>query len=434
MPPRHGKSELTTRLFSAYWLYLYPHEWVSINAYGSHLAEGMSRKARDFYGESGGKLRHDSKSVAHWETGQGGGLFAAGVGGPILGKGYNLGIIDDPTKNQEDAASEAMRETLREWYLSTFLTREEPSNDDDPDGAIIVIQQRWRDDDMSGWQLEQEEQEDDPEDAENWHVVNFEAIKEDSEFPIPPTCTLEPDWRQPGEALCPERRPIHKLERIRKRLGDYFFFALYQQRPRPREGMAFKEHYFKKVGAYPAISEWVRYWDLSAADPGKGDYTAGVLLGRCPNKLIWIVDVRAGQWGKFERNEIILQTAQDDKSMYGTIPTHIELGIGVAKEVAEDIVRMLQGFDAHVDPVKGKKEDRAVPFQAQCEAGNVRMVEAPWNRRYLQVMCSFPYGKHDDEVDATSSGFSKLAAKPKAKPSAAEKQYRAVALNEFQVH
>lgn len=89
MPPRHGKSELVSRLFTAYYLYRYPHRWVGLCSYGADLAETLARAAQANYVRSGGKLRGGSTAVKHWEVPQGGGMWAAGVGGPITGKGFH---------------------------------------------------------------------------------------------------------------------------------------------------------------------------------------------------------------------------------------------------------------------------------------------------------------------------------------------------------
>ncbi len=73
MPPRHGKSELVSRLFSAYYLYKNPEKWVGINSYAAELAYTFSRNARDNYRTIGGILKDDAAAVKQWETGQGGG-------------------------------------------------------------------------------------------------------------------------------------------------------------------------------------------------------------------------------------------------------------------------------------------------------------------------------------------------------------------------
>lgn len=40
---------------------------------------------------------------------------------------------------------------------------------------------------------------------------------------------------------------------------------------------------------------------------------------------------------------------------------------------------------------------------------NVRLVQAEWNRDYLEELAMFPNARHDDQVDATSGAFGYLA-------------------------
>ena len=55
------------------------------------------------------------------------------------------------------------------------------------------------------------------------------------------------------------------------------------------------------------------------------------------------------------------------------------------------------------------KVRRAKRFSAQCEAGNVRVVEGPWNLDFLEGCCAFPHYKFCDQVDASSAGYLMLA-------------------------
>lgn len=394
MPPRHGKSELVSRLFSAYYLYRYPDRWVGINSYAAELAYTFSRIARDNYTRIGGQLRGDAAAVKHWETEQGGGLWAAGVGGPITGKGFHLGIIDDPIKNAEEAASETIRNKHKEWYDSTFYTREEP------DGAIIVIQTRWHEDDLSGWLLDKETEE-----PENWHIVHFEAIKEDKPPKYPDTCTVEPDDRKPGEALAPMRYGIEKLKRIARRIGDYFFGALFQQTPKPREGNMFKRSWFKIIEYMPPVVRRVRYWD-NAGTENDGAFTCGVLMGLMENGGYCVEDVTRGQWSAYERERVKKQTAQMDGPAV-EIYSEQEPGSG-GKESAENTVRNLAGYRVYADRVTGSKVVRAEPFAAQAQAGNVYLKKADWNYGYLDRITAFPNGKLKDDTDASSGAFNKL--------------------------
>ena len=408
MPPRHGKSELASRLFPAYFLYRHPERWAGVSSYGAELAHGMSRAAQENYLRGGGKIKDNASAVKHWETPEGGGMWACGVGGPILGKGWHLGVIDDPIKNAVEAASPQIQGRNEEWYNSTFYTREEPDADDNPDGALVVIQQRWHDRDLAGWLLSQEEGQD--AEPERWHVVCFDAIKEDFPPELPATCTLEPDWREPGEPLCPERRPLTKLKKIWAIIGDYFWNALFQQRPRPREGAMFQVGFFKVVDAAPAkFAALVRYWDKAGAAPGRGDWTVGTLMGRCADGYYWILDVHRGQWPANTRNDEMKAVAELDRQKYGRVQIWVEQPPGLAKESTEAVIRMLAGFAVQADCVNKDKTSRAEPFSAQCRAGNVRMLRAAWNRPYLTVMMAFPTGAHDDDVDASSGAFNKLA-------------------------
>jgi predicted phage terminase large subunit-like protein len=398
-PPRHGKSELLSRLFSAYYLSLFPERWAGINSYAAELAYTLSRNSRDNFLSSGSMMRESARAVKHWETTHNGGLWSAGVGGPITGKGFHLGIIDDPLKNAKDALSDAIQKEHQDWYPSTFYTREEPS------GAIVLQMTRWNQLDLAGWLLAQEADEE----PEHWHIVCLEAVKEAELLEVPPTCTLEPDERKVGEALCPERYPIEKLRKIEKRIGPYYWNALYRQRPAPREGGLFKlADLAHEVTAVPVEARRVRYWDLGGSDSTKADYSVGCLMAE-HGGFYYVEDVQRGQWSPRDRNQKMRDTAQSDFDTYGVIPTWVEKVPGLAVEVIANIVRDMAGFSVHTEMAKNDKETRADPFASQCEARNVRIMKGAWNIGFRNELAAFPHGANDDQVDATSGAFSKLA-------------------------
>lgn len=135
VPPRIGKSYLSSRLFPAAYLLAHPDRYVGLVSYSAELAEGFSRSARDYYKQAGGTFDQYKQAVNDWGTQGGGGLWAAGVGGAITGRSGHLLIVDDPVKNREDADSPRVMEKLWDWYTSTLYTRLEPQV-----GAIVVIQ------------------------------------------------------------------------------------------------------------------------------------------------------------------------------------------------------------------------------------------------------------------------------------------------------
>jgi predicted phage terminase large subunit-like protein len=402
-PPRHGKSEQVSRLFTAYYLRRFPERWVGLNSYSAELSYSLSRASRNFYRGEGVELSPEAQATKQWETGKGGGLWAAGVGGSITGKGFHLGVIDDPLKNAEDAASETIRTKQRDWYDSTFYTRAEP------DAAIILIQTRWHEADLAGYLLDKEYEE-----PEGWHIIDFAALREDAPIQVylngeltalPDTCTLEPDDRKLGKALCPERYDEEALQKIRGHIGSYYFTALYQQRPRPREGNVFKREWFEFVDTVPEKGTTVRYWDKAATE-GAGDWTAGVKMRRV-DSTYYVLDVRRGQWAPGKRDGNIVQTANEDGKQVRQ-RTEQEPGAS-GKDAALAFVTMLQGYSAGATSVTGDKLIRAEPLASQAEAGNVKIVRGTWNRVFLDELTAFDKGKHDDQVDGASGAFNFLA-------------------------
>ena len=150
MPPRHGKSEVVSKKFPAWYLGRNPDKEIIISSYSADLAYDFSRIARNTFREWGPKLwglnlADDSSAVGRWGIqGHRGGLVAAGVGGPITGRGAHVAIIDDPFKNYEEAASETIRQKVLNWYKSTLRTRLAPG------GAIVLVMTRWHEKDLAG--------------------------------------------------------------------------------------------------------------------------------------------------------------------------------------------------------------------------------------------------------------------------------------------
>ena len=99
-------------------------------------------------------------------------------------------------------------------------------------------------------------------------------------------------------------------------------------------------------------------------------------------------------------------------------------------------VKMLVGFPAFIDNVSvgsskrmvgGEKLPgeakvvRAMGLSAQAEAGNIRIVFGRWNQDFIEELTSFPEYTHDDQVDATSGAFNKLAGGALSVPESATK-------------
>ncbi|WP_158218528.1 terminase [Synechococcus sp. 1G10] len=286
-PPRLGKSLLVSKLFPAYFIYRHPHLFAAIASYSGELAYAHSREARHFYRVTGNLLSKDSAAVGNWLTTQRGGCIAAGVDGPFTGKGYSLGVIDDPYKGPADAGSVRVRSRIEEWLKAVWFTRAEPQFIDAGAGALqrnlsaqVIVLTRWDHEDVIGWLMAQES----GDAPQEWHVLNLPAIAEHraDRQSFPASCTVEPDWRLPGEALCRERFPLSELLKIRTRVGSFWWNALFQQRPSPMQGAIFQRAWIKPPFPREQLrrfSPLVLSCDLSFKGEEQNDHCGFVLMG-----------------------------------------------------------------------------------------------------------------------------------------------------------
>lgn len=171
LAPRHGKSELISKYFPAYYLCKHPTERVILASYEAEFASEWGRKVRDIIDDDGKRLfgislRQDSKAADHWTIKEhNGGMQTCGVGGALTGKGSDILIIDDPFKNAEEANSELIREKKFEWFTTAAYTRLEPN------GAIILVNTRWHEADISGRLLQAM-----AEGGEQWTLLHLPAL------------------------------------------------------------------------------------------------------------------------------------------------------------------------------------------------------------------------------------------------------------------
>ena len=414
VPPRFGKTELASRRLPAFLLGKNPDEQVITVSYSADLASQNNRDVQRIidsprYQEifpdtmlSGQNVRtlaygnYLRNSEMFEVVGHSGFYKSAGVGGGIVGRGFTCGIIDDPVKNAEEANSPTYREKVWEWYTTTFYTRQEKN------ARIILIMTRWHDDDLAGRLLEQT---DTSMYAEEWDVVELQAIKEKED--------VADDPREIGEVLWPEKYSLESLRTTKAVLGSYAFSAQYQQDPRVREGGMFSRGDFEIVDQPPGALHWVRYWDLAATEKkqrsksGEPAYTAGVKMAE-KDGIFYIADVRRAQVSPAGVERLIQQTAQLDGA--GTeIYMEQEPGSGGKNTIDHYARRILRGFSFRGDRPSGSKEVRAEPLSAAAENGNVKLVKGRWNSEFLDEAESFPRGKFKDQIDAASGAHSKLA-------------------------
>lgn len=390
MPPRHGKSTLASVAFPAWHLGRHPdHEFISCSYSGS-LAMNFSRKVRQLLREpvyknvfEKSRLDKDSQSVESWQTTQGGGYVAAGVGGGITGKGANILVIDDPVKNREDAESENNREATWDWYTSTAYTRLSPG------GGILVILTRWHDDDLAGKLLRHAE-----EGADQWEVIKYPAIAEEDE-----------KYRKVGESLHPERYNVDALEQIRKAIGPRDWSALYQQNPVSDEGDYFSREMIRYYDFDEIDTSHLNFycaWDLAIGQRDRNDYSVGIVVGVDEYDTLYVVDVVRGKYDGFELVEQILDLYETWRpSIVGIERGHIEMALGPFLQKRTRERGLNEAYFKDLKVGKRDKEARARAIQGRMQQGMVYFPkDAIWTGPMVAELLRFPNGTHDDQVDA----------------------------------
>lgn len=159
---------------------------------------------------------------------------------------------------------------------------------------------------------------------------------------------------------------------------------------------------------------WCRAWDIAATDEDEGgdpDFTASALIGKRSNGRFVVAHVTNDLVKAGDVEKLIKVTSIADKARLGALyHVRIPQDPGAAgKIVAKSWIKMLAGFDVKAEPVSGSKENRATPFAAQWQNGNVDVVIGPWNDMYFSQLESFPESKHDDMVDCSSDAFNECA-------------------------
>ena len=371
-PPRHGKSEIASRRFPAWYIGRNPDKQLICASYSAELATDFGREVRNIVAgaEFGAlfdvTLSQDSQAADRWHTSEGGVYVAAGIGGSLTGRGAHIALIDDPVKDQQDADSEVIRERTWGWYVSVLRTRLMPK------GAIVLIQTRWNEDDLAGRILNSKE-------AGRWHVINLPAISD------------------AGEALWPEAYPLPELESIRA-LDQRKFSALYQQKPSPDDGTFFLREWFeffdpKKV---PQCHKYTT-GDFAVTDGG-GDYTELATHGYAADTIYlglegWFGQTAADTWierliDQFHRHKPMCFFGES-----GPIRRSIEPFLVRRMRERKTFCRLEWLVRGHDKPTMAR------PLQAMASARKVKIADTEYGHRLLGQLLQFPAGRLDDAVD-----------------------------------
>lgn len=382
--PGSGKSVLL-QAFASWYLGRNPRRKIITASAGAELAERNSRASRALFTEPGWpfdvELSKATTAQNRWDTTQGGGLFAVGVGGGITGWRGDLLVLDDL---QNDRLSIGERDQLWNWFREILMPRLEPG------GAVVFIQQRWGEDDLPGRIIDSAE-------GGEWEVVRLPAIAE----------AEDPLGRAFGEPLWPERWPLEELQRRRESMGSRAFECAFQSNPVPAEGNLIRGEWFQRYDVAPKhFVQVVCAVDAAAKTGVRNDYSAIVTLGVTKNAF-FVLDV----WrAKVEFPELLkrVDALMEDEPKPSAI--YVE-DTSNAVALVQALKRSTRSPAVPV-AAKGSKESRVEGITGLLEAGKVFLPkEAPWLLDFERELLAFPAGKHDDMVDALTLALSQVAGK-----------------------
>ena len=387
VPPRHGKSELCSIGFPAWYLGRNPDKEIITVSYSAELAQDFGSKTRSVvsgeaypYIFTGLALKEDEQAKAKWRTNKGGSYTSVGVGGAITGRGANILLFDDPIKNREEAESAVYREKVWQFFTSTAFTRLEPR------GVVVVILTRWHVDDLAGRILANKEL------SKRCKVIHFPAIATEREV-----------HRNVGEALWPERFNLKALEEIKNTIGPYDWSSLYQGSPVFSEDQEFRPEWFRYIPEAQLDAYNTRRFltiDTAMSKKAQADYT-GFCDNRVSDQNFWHLKAWRMKLGPEELVDTLFNLHKRNKyEAIGIEKTTFTEGLKPFLDMEQ---RRRNTFlpIVELEHNQTKKEIRIRGLIPRYASKSVFHIEEEC-KDLEEEMFQFPVGLHDDVIDSVA--------------------------------
>ena len=394
IPPRHGKSQLVSIFFPAWFLGRNPDKKVMMVSHTTDLAVDFGRKVRNLLGLQDYKdifptvqLATDSKSAGRWNTNMGGEYYACGVGSALAGRGAHLLLVDDPHSEQDVINGNfTVFEKAYEWFTFGARTRLMPG------GRVAIIQTRWHMDDLTGRVVKDMTQN---EKSDQYEVVEFPAI-------------LEMEDKKTGELvekpLWPEFFDIDALERTKASMPLFQWNAQYQQQPTAEEAAIVKREWWQiwEKESPPLCEYIIMSLDSAAEKHNRADFTAlttwGVFFNEETNahNIILLNSIK-------ERLEFpeLKELAMEQYSMWEPDAFIVEKkssGVALYQEMRR-MGLLIQEYTPHRG--SGDKLARLNSVSDIIASELVWVPQTRWAEEVIEEIAGFPFMSNDDLVDST---------------------------------
>lgn len=389
IPPRHGKSQLVSIYFPAWFLGKYPDKKVLMVSHTTDLAVDFGRKVRNLIDRVEYKqifptvtLAADNKSAGRWNTNVGGEYYACGVGSALAGRGADLLLVDDP-HNEQDIINGNFDvfEKAYEWFTYGARTRLMPG------GRVAIIQTRWHQDDLTGRVTKDMTSN---EKSDQYEIIEFPAIFNEG--------------TKNERALWPEFYDLAALQRTKASMPVFQWNAQYQQNPTSEEASVVKREWWQtwKKEDPPDCEYVIMTLDAAAETHNRADFTAlttwGVFYNEEANAHNIILLNSIKKRVEFPELKQLSHEEYNEWEPDAFIVEKKSSGTALYQELRRTGM-LVQEYTPHRG--SGDKLARLNSIADIVKAGLVWVPETRWAEEVVEEVAGFPFMSHDDLVDTT---------------------------------
>lgn len=386
-------------------------------------------------------FRNDQNTKSHMDNSYGGSRQSTSVGGSLLGLGGDILIADDLNNTESEKLVETGAERQKTaGFFNEFRStrRNDPRNGR---SAIVGVQQRVHQDDMSGTWLDSEEEvthlmipmRHDP--ARHCYTIKLPQYIEDEVWEDP----RDPEGE---ELMWPERFGEFEVNGLEKALGPYSAAGRLQQSPTPKGGGIIKREWWKpwdqeeaqKYGLewsarqreFPHFELIVGSLDTAFKEKEENDFNAltiwGIFLDRARNRramLMYAWQKRLPLHGRVLSqlpNELPINYKQRQQDEWGLVDWIADTckryrvkrlliedksrGHDVANEIRRLYSR--ENWGVQLLPVVGDKVSRTHSVVPLFTDDSIYAPDTRWAELAISNSELFPKGTHDDLHDSTT--------------------------------
>lgn len=310
-------------------------------------------------------------------------VTTVGVYGSLISGHYDL-VIGDDIVDFENSRTKTQRDKLWNWFWTVvFPTLETNEKDPSRDGELTLRGTRYHADDMYGRMIGEVEQYKPGSFKDSY--IRDEAL------------------RGNNTALWPERKSRARLIEIKQDVGSVIFALQYQNDASLTIGRIFGPSYFQKTWKTlpePEDLLVLAGYDLAVSEKEESDFFAEAVVGiHRKTKDIYLLDVWRQHLTAPKQFDAIRNSYEKWRWSRGGVED-VAYQKALVQWLKQNTAVPVKGIHRHKDKVT-----RALAIVSHFENGKFYM---PADRRFadfVDEMCLFPDGDHDDLFDALEICF-----------------------------